>query len=49
LTPVPVQGKYGCVIKQTNNGRRIENTGVYLRADEALRGGLDELRRALGW
>jgi hypothetical protein len=49
LTPVPVQGEYGCVIKQTNNGRRIESTGVYPSAEEALRGGLEDLRRALGW
>jgi hypothetical protein len=49
LTPVPVKGKHGCAIKQVNNGRPIESTGVYPTAEEALRGALEDLRRALGW
>ena len=49
LTPVPVQGKYGCVIKQTNNGRRIDSSGVHATDEAALRGGLEDLRQALGW
>ena len=49
LQPVPVQGKFGCVIKQTINGKRIECTGTYLSEDDAIRGGLDDLRKALGW
>jgi len=49
LAPVPVRGKYGCTIKQANNGRLIESSGVYSSADEALRGGLEDLRKALGW
>jgi hypothetical protein len=49
LTPVPVQGKYGCAIKQVNNGHPIESKDVYSTAAEALRGGLEDLRQALGW
>jgi hypothetical protein len=49
LTPVPVGGKFGCEILQTNNGKRIPSSTVGATADEALRGGLDDLRKALGW
>jgi hypothetical protein len=49
LTAVPVGGRYGCAIRQTVNGNRIESTGVCPSADDALRGGLDDLRKALGW
>jgi hypothetical protein len=49
LTPMPVKGKFGCEIRQTNNGKRLDGTGVYGGADEALRGGLEELRKTLGW
>ena len=49
LEPVPVQGKFGCVIKQTINGKRTECTGVYPSEEEAIRGGLEELRKSLGW
>ena len=49
LQPVPVQGKFGCVIKQTINGKRIECTGTYASEGDAIRGGLDDLRKALGW
>ena len=49
LEPVPVQGKFGCVIKQTINGKRLDKGGVYPTADDAVRGGLEDLRQALGW
>jgi hypothetical protein len=49
LTPVPVKGKYGHEIRQTINGKRLDGTGVYGSAEEALRGGLEELRKTLGW
>jgi hypothetical protein len=49
LSPVPVAGQYGCAIKQTHNGVRVESPGSYPTPDEALRHGLEDLRRALGW
>jgi hypothetical protein len=49
LQPVPVQGKFGCLIKQTINGRRIESAGTYPTPEEALHGGLEDLRKSLGW
>ena len=49
LVAVPVGGRYGCAIRQTINGKRIESKGVYAAADAAIGGGLDDLRKALGW
>ena len=49
VVPVPVAGKFGCTIIQTNNGKRIENNTTAGSAEEALRLGLEELRNSLGW
>jgi hypothetical protein len=49
LTPVPVGGKHGCDIRQTINGRRVESTGTFATAEEAVAAGLEDLRKALGW
>src|SRR5436190_245471 len=49
LAAVPVSGKFGCVIRQTINGKRIECPGMYPTAEEALRAGVDNLGEALGW
>ncbi len=49
LLPVPAAGKYACRVSQTINGRRLDGPGTYATADEAVRGGLDDLRKALGW
>jgi hypothetical protein len=49
LWTTPVAGKHGCAVRQNNNGKRIECTGSYPSTEEALRGGLDTLRKALGW
>jgi hypothetical protein len=49
LTVVPVEGKFGSTIKQTNNGHRIANTGVQASPEEAIAGGLEDLRKSLGW
>jgi hypothetical protein len=46
---VPVKGQFGCRITQTINGRRLDGGAVYPTLDAALQGGLDELRKALGW
>ena len=49
LTPVPASGKHSCDVMQTNNGRRLESQTVYQNADDALLGGLEDLRKSLGW
>ncbi len=49
LTPVPVDGKFGCAVMQTINGKRIESATRADTPEEALRGGLEDLRKALGW
>jgi hypothetical protein len=49
LTPTPVAGKFGCEVMQTINGRRLESGNTYATAEEAVRGGLEDLRKALGW
>jgi hypothetical protein len=49
LVVVPVDGKFGCVVRQANNGARIECAGQFATLDDAIRGGLDNLRKSLGW
>jgi hypothetical protein len=49
LMPVPAKGKFTCRISQTINGRRLDGAGVYPSVEEAVRGGLEDLRKALGW
>jgi hypothetical protein len=49
VSPVPVTGKFGSQVMQTINGRRVETRGTFANAEEAVRGGLEDLRKALGW
>jgi hypothetical protein len=49
LVATPARGKFACRVTQTINGRRLDAGGVHATVDEALRGGLDDLRTALGW
>lgn len=49
LRPIPAGGKYGCEVEQMNNGKRLDSGKTYPSNDDALRGGLEDLRRALGW
>jgi hypothetical protein len=49
LMPTPVKGKFGCRISQTVNGRRLDGEGVYPSLEDAVRGGLEDLRKTLGW
>ncbi len=49
LRAVPVGHTFGCTIRQTNNGARVESARTFAGDDEAIGGGLDDLRRALGW
>jgi hypothetical protein len=49
LMPVPARGQFSCRVSQTVNGQRLDGVGVYLTPEDAVRGGLEDLRRALGW
>lgn len=49
LAIVPIGGKFGCAIRQTINGQRIDCPNGFATNDEAIKGGLDALRKALGW
>jgi hypothetical protein len=45
----PVTGKYGCMVTLTNNGRRLDGGASHPTPEAALQGGLEDLRKALGW
>jgi hypothetical protein len=49
LMPIPLRNSFGCSITQTINGKRLDGGGTYPTVDEAIRGGLEDLRKALGW
>jgi hypothetical protein len=49
LMPRPIGNHFGCHIKQTNNGRIVATTGALPGHEEALKEGLDQLRKVLGW
>jgi hypothetical protein len=49
LLPVPADGQLYCRLTQTVNGKRLDAPNVYPTLEEATRGGLDDLRKALGW
>jgi MFS family permease len=45
----PAQGKYSCIVMLNASGKRVDGGKIYLTVEEALVGGLDELRVHLGW
>jgi hypothetical protein len=49
LVPIPVAGTFGCAVTQTINGKRLEGGATYPSLEDAGRGGLEDLRKALGW
>lgn len=49
LTPIPTQGKHGVRVLQSINGKQLPCGAVYPSEQEALTGGLEELRQLLGW
>jgi hypothetical protein len=49
LTPVPAQGQHGCEVMQTNNGKLLDRGSTHPTVEDAIRGGLEDLRQALGW
>ena len=47
---VPVGSQFGSVVRQTINGQRVTpSSAAYATVEEALNGGLSDLRQALGW
>ncbi|HEV3117778.1 MAG TPA: hypothetical protein VGY58_12035 [Gemmataceae bacterium] len=49
LAPVPARGRHSVQVTQTNNGQRLDKGDTYPTLEDALKGGLEELRQALGW
>jgi hypothetical protein len=49
LVPVPAGGKHSCKVCQTINGKRLDTGGLAATLDDAVRMGLEDLRKALGW
>jgi hypothetical protein len=49
LIPSPAAGRFTCQIIQTENGKPIDKGATYPTAEDALRGGLEELGAGLGW
>ena len=49
LEPLPAKGQFACRVTQTINGKRLDRGDVWGTRDEALQGGLADLREALGW
>jgi hypothetical protein len=46
---IPAGGQYACRVKQTVNGKRLESANLYSTPELAMAGGLEDLRKALGW
>jgi hypothetical protein len=49
LQPRPAGGKFSCRVAQTVNDKRLDRGAVHATPEEAVRGGLEDLRQALGW
>jgi hypothetical protein len=49
LMPVPAEGEFACRVSQTVNGKRLDGPATYPTVEDAIRGGLEDLRKALGW
>ncbi len=45
----PAGGSYACVVAQSNNGKRLDGGAAFPSAEAAFQGGLEDLRKALGW
>jgi len=49
IEPLPAKGKYTCRVTHMVNGKRIESEALYNSKHEAALGGLEDVRRKLGW
>jgi hypothetical protein len=46
----PAAGRFACAVSNSNNGARLDDgAAIYANPEEALAGGLEQLRRSLGW
>jgi hypothetical protein len=46
----PAAGKFTCAVTNTVNGKRLDDPArTYATPEEALAGGLEQLREKLGW
>lgn len=46
----PAAGRFACAVSNSNNGARLDDgAAIYANSDEALAGGLEQLRQTLGW
>jgi hypothetical protein len=49
IVPTPAGGKHACKVTQTINGKRLDSGATYPSVEDAARGGLEDLRKAMGW
>lgn len=49
VVPQPADGQFACEVLQTINGKLLECPGTFAGREEAIHGGLEALRQALGW
>jgi hypothetical protein len=49
LLPVPAGGQFSCRVTQTVNGKRLDGPTTSPTPEDAVRGGLEDLRKTLGW
>jgi hypothetical protein len=49
VLPRPAAGRFASQVTQTINGKRLESGATYPTADQAVLGGLEDLRNVLGW
>ena len=49
LILAPAAGQFACKVVQSNNGKRLDGGASFPSTDAAFQGGLDDLRKALGW
>ena len=49
LRAIPAKNQFSSQVEETVNGKRLESKTVYATAEEALRDGLEDLRKSLGW
>jgi hypothetical protein len=49
IVPIPAAGKYSCELTEIVNGRRLDSGSSYPTDEAALHGGLEDLRKRLGW
>jgi hypothetical protein len=49
IRPIPAAGKHAVEVEQSVNGKRLEGKETYPSEESAIQGGLEDLRKALGW